>query len=129
MARAVIAHKPELVLDVGAGRGELITLLRKKHIIAYGIDLDNAAENVFYGDARSIPYPDNTFDVVVSNDFFEHIKESDIGKVYSEMKRVSKGAVIARISIKPQKGHLTVKPISWWKEKLPGCQFIGKAWQ
>jgi len=133
VARAAMYHNPKSVLDVGCGTGKIVNLLRNEGIDAWGIDIaeekgEFAPEYCVYGDAINIPFEDNRFDVVVSNDFMEHIAEENIDKVYSEMKRVAKH-VIARICIKPYRYHLTVKPISWWKEKLPGCEFVGKDWQ
>jgi len=131
VARACLAHNPKKVLEVGCGEGKLIRLLRDEGVEAWGVDIEN---NMKYDvhfiagvDAKDLPFKDKLFDVVVSNDFFEHIAEQDIDKVYNEMSRVGKH-VIARISLKEKDNHLTVKPISWWKEKLPGCEFIGKDW-
>ena len=131
MARAVMVHLSKFVLDVGCGEGKLVRLLLDNGIITTGIDIEDnckyASDNFIIGNAKELPFDDETFDVVVSNDFFEHISEEDIDQVYSEMRRVGKH-VIARISLKPKDNHLTVKPISWWKEKLPGCEFVGKDW-
>lgn len=131
MARAVMAHKPKYVLEVGCGEGKLIKLLRDEGIDARGIDIlgngKYAPDCCRYGSALNIPFPDMYFNVVVSNDFFEHIKEEEVPLVYAEMKRVAP-KIIARISLKEKDNHLTVKPISWWKEKLPGCEFVGKDW-
>ncbi len=132
MARAVMEHKPTSVLDVGCGEGKLVSLLRDKGIVTHGIDIDKcgkyAPQWCGYGDALEIPFSDNYFDVVVSNDFFEHLEEGEVPIVYSEMQRVSK-QVVARISLKEKDNHVTVKPMSWWKEKLPGCHFVGDDWE
>ncbi len=136
VARAALEHKPNRVLDVGCGEGKIVNLLRRQGVDAWGIDSCQqegyefgkyAKEYCIKADVRKIPFEDNYFDVVVSNDFFEHISEEDIEAVYSEMKRVGKH-IIARISLKPEVHHLTVKPIEWWKQKLIGCEFIGKEW-
>ena len=132
MARACLEHKPKKVLDVGCGEGKLVKLLRDEGIEASGIDIEGngkyASRWCGYGDALEIPFPNNYFDVVASNDFFEHLEGDEVLIVYSEMQRVGK-QVVARISLKEKDNHLTVKPISWWKEKLPGCHFVGKDWE
>ena len=132
VAKVCAYFKPKSVLDVGCGEGKTVKLLRDMGIDAYGIDTGEMGkydkEHCIYGDARYIPFKDKRFDIVVSNDFFEHIVEEEIDQVYNEMKRVGK-KVIARISLKEKDNHFTVKPISWWKEKLPGCHFIGKDWR
>lgn len=131
VVRTVLAHNPKKVLDVGCGQGKVVCLLRQEGIEAYGIDTEKIATFApswcDVGNAKNIPFTDKFFDVVVSNDFFEHLKEDEIDIVYNEMKRVG-NYVITRISLKQKDNHLTVKPISWWKEKLPGCEFIGKDW-
>jgi ubiquinone/menaquinone biosynthesis C-methylase UbiE len=133
MARACLAYKPASVLDVGCGEGKLVKLLRDEGVDARGIDIGECGKYCpkycSYGNASDIPFDDSSFDIVVSDGVLEHIPEEDIDKVYSEMKRVGKH-IILRICVKtkPWPGHITIKPISWWKKKMVGCQFIGKEW-
>ena len=131
MVRAAMAYNPKSVLDVGCGRGDTVKMLRGHGIEAYGMDIERYSSDWYIEleDATDrFGWDTDRFDVVISNDFFEHIPEEHIDHVYSEMQRVSKGPVIARISVKEKEGHVTVKPIEWWKEKLSGCRFIGKDW-
>ncbi len=117
------------VLDVGCGHGFLVKALLKKGIEAFGVDFSQYAgeeipNNFFISNALILPIADNEFDVVISSDFFEHLREEDIDQVYSEMKRVGKN-VMALISFKGKEpSHLTVKPRGWWEKKLPGCIII-----
>lgn len=137
IADIVCSFEPKKVLDVGCGLGYLVRELRDRGIETYGSDfavdlwkqkwLDY---NIFYhADAKQLPWPNQTFDVVVSSDFFEHIPEQDIDQVFSEMKRVGK-KVIARIAyedvLTPKQAlyHCTNKPKEWWINKLPECQII-----
>ena len=110
----------------------MVQRLRKGGIDAVGIDFSPYAgklipEHFRCADAKNIPYPDNSFDVVLAMDFFEHIAEEDINQVYLEMKRVG-GKIIANISFKKEKGlidtHLTVKPREWWEKKVPEVEII-----
>ena len=135
--KRIMAHSPETVLDVGCGHGFLVKRLVNASINAHGIDFANSAGEectgrFWQGDAtKELPYPADSFDVVVSMDFFEHLEEEDIDKVYKEMKRVGKH-IIALISFKPEKTaegkpqdtHLTVKPREWWEDKIPGVEII-----
>jgi len=134
VARTAMEYKPKRVLDVGCGDGWLVKILRGNGVEAFGIDIDENAgkeipEYFTKAEAKKLPFPDNSFDVVVSNDFFEHIPEEDIDRVYSEMRRVGKN-IVARICVKEKEweGHVTIKPPKWWIEKLPECRFIGKHW-
>ena len=72
-------------LDLGCGTGEMLKLILQKndHKDLYGIDLSEEMLEVaksklpnrvrlFLGDSESLPFPDNSFDVVYCNDSFHH---------------------------------------------------------
>lgn len=99
------------VLDLGSGTGRNIsyvkeTLDREKWIF-YGIDYSVACINYaktqykkqkvkfVQHDGRELPYPDNSFDYLVSSHVMEHIKEEDQPLYLSEMARVLKPRGIA----------------------------------
>ena len=54
------------VLDMGAGAGETLALLRSLGFDARGIDREARGEGVENGDFLHAPYPDGSFDAVVS---------------------------------------------------------------
>ena len=54
------------VLDMGAGAGESLALLRKRGYDARGLDLTPRGEGVEQGDFLHAPYPDGSFDAVLS---------------------------------------------------------------
>ena len=54
------------VLDMGAGAGETLTLLRSLGYAARGIDREPRAEDVESGDFLHAPFPDGSFDAVIS---------------------------------------------------------------
>ena len=54
------------VLDMGAGAGEALTLLREQGFEARGIDLEPRGEDIERGDFLHAPYPDGSFDAVLS---------------------------------------------------------------
>lgn len=132
----VMVCSPSSILDVGCGSGYLVRRLRALGVKALGVDFsDYAGKEIpdwfIVVDASKLPFDDETFDLVISTDFFEHLPEEKIDEVYKEMKRVSKGKVLAQIAWerklnKRQKLlHLTNKPRSWWENKLPDCDFLG----
>ncbi len=101
------------VLDVGCGTGECTCYIAKgvKNCEFYGIDMDDAFieyarnrefdnQNTFEfikGDALKLPFPDRTFDLVVSHTFLTNIGEPL--KALREMKRVAKkGAVVSSVT-------------------------------
>ncbi len=79
------------VLDVGCGSGTL-NLLKSKNVSLVGTDLSEKAleqallagyDEVVLCDSFDIPYPDGTFDFVVSLDVLGHI-ENEIKDIYLE---------------------------------------------
>ncbi len=72
-------------LDLGCGTGEMLKLIFQKDAdkALYGIDLSEKMLSVaksklpdqvklLLGDSESLPFPDNTFDVMFCNDSFHH---------------------------------------------------------
>ena len=84
-----------VLLDLGAGAGILSHMDFKEHVdLACGVDLDHRVlKNPFLhegrvGNAEQIPWPENTFDVVIANNVLEHLSEPAM--VFSEVYRVLK---------------------------------------
>lgn len=96
------------LLDIGCGTGYLIDMLiRQKDAVYYGLDLSpqmlNIAKNklpqsVFLteGSAESLPYEDNTFDIVTCIQSFHHYPKPE--KAMSEAYRVLKNGGLYIIS-------------------------------
>lgn len=85
------------VLDVGCGRGDTVAWLVEQGFDAFGIDVraDYVANGVaLLGPKRlavlgdhGYPYPDRYFDVVLSNQVFEHV--ADLAQLASEVARTT----------------------------------------
>ena len=54
------------VLDMGAGAGETVALLRALGFRAEGIDLSPRSQQIARGDLLHCPYPEGSFDAVIS---------------------------------------------------------------
>jgi ubiquinone/menaquinone biosynthesis C-methylase UbiE len=88
------------VLDIACGEGYGTNLLSKFAKTIAGVDIDKqtvveaklkySAENIQFaqGDTSNIPFPDSTFDVVVSFETIEHHDKHD--EMITEIKRVLK---------------------------------------
>ena len=88
------------ILDLGCGDGELVMEHRNRGYNAYGCDMKyKEGRHVDYldrkgyirlidNDSYKIPFDDKTFDVVVSNQVFEHVK--DYSSTLKEIHRVLK---------------------------------------
>lgn len=87
------------VLDAGCGNGKNMIYLQNKGISVKGIDFSekllqicrNKNLDVEEADIRQLPFPDNSFDYVISIAVIHHLsKESDRHKAIKEMLRVCK---------------------------------------
>ena len=121
--------RPDSVLDVGCGRGFLVRDLNLAGIKTKGCDFAEYAiikkvhPDCVLADAKELLYKDKEFDLVISTDFFEHIEEKELDKVWNEMRRVGHrvAARIATSEENPKKNdyHVTVNPKVWWQERFP----------
>ena len=59
-------EKDARILDMGAGAGETLRLLRALGFDAVGIDLSPRAPEVLCADFLAAPFPDGSFDAVIS---------------------------------------------------------------
>lgn len=87
------------ILDLGAGRGNLVAALEKEGIFAVGIDLREIFEHkskYVIADARRLPFRDESFDLLYQHYFLtdlralQNCKESDILEIIKESYRVLK---------------------------------------
>ncbi len=89
-----IATKSKKILEVGVGKGRMVNILRDNGVDAefYGVDItDNAKRSgsiAVMGDARKLPFRDNTFDLVYSLGVIEHFPETP--RAVEEHARVAK---------------------------------------
>lgn len=91
----------ETLIDIGTSHGHWLPYFQRMGFQKIlGIELDekrarqaqaNGYDQVFVGDAMSIPQPDRSIDVAISNDVFVHILQMDDKKaVIREVERILK---------------------------------------
>ena len=105
------------VLDFGCGRGEVVNYGRSQGYEFFGADRQhtNRPEHFQSTDAGKLQFDDDFFDVVISNQVFEHV--SDPQKWLSEISRVLKpGGVF--LALFPDKsawfeGHVGIYFVHW----------------
>ena len=114
-------------LDVGTGCGELVRVLREKGCDAWGTEVSDYAlenscdkEHVKYGDVRSLPFQNNSFDVVHSLGLWGYFPEDDIQKAIGECKRIGKNQEhnIDYDDYIPEHQYLVIKPKEWWDKQF-----------
>lgn len=91
-------HKQTLeILDVGGYASKLAWFLPTEARLTV-LDLkaapENGKTNYVQANAKSIPFPDANFDLVISSDMLEHVAAEDRGQVVREIFRVSGRHVI-----------------------------------
>lgn len=131
----------ESALDVGCGNGAAVALLSEAGKQAKGVDVSPTAaamarefgRDCVEGSILEIPVPDDSFDLLMSTDVFEHLRPEDVDRAISECFRVARKYLALRIATKPSNikqswidagitevdnPHLTVQPIRWWLSKF-----------
>jgi ubiquinone/menaquinone biosynthesis C-methylase UbiE len=87
------------LLELGCGEG-MLALLKRKDVKVVGIDLSselvaaalhNGYDAACVANVRNLPFPDSSFDYIVSLDVMGHIGLDDKDQVLAEIKRVLRG--------------------------------------
>jgi cyclopropane fatty-acyl-phospholipid synthase-like methyltransferase len=124
----VAYFKPKKVLDVGSAKGHLVGELVTRGADAHGIDLSKYAVEhciegtrgrLTCGSATQMPYPDKSFDLVVTFDMMEHLSEAQYRAAIKEMGRVASKGVLFSITTEDNvhdKSHVSIMPVQKWIE-------------
>jgi len=107
---ALVPARPQRVLEVGCGEGGQLRKVARLEPGArlFGFDLpsealaqrwDGLAASMAVGTAENLPYPDDTFDLVLALEVLEHVTDPDA--VLAEISRVATGAVVLSVPWEP----------------------------
>lgn len=143
MVEYLEASQPGAVLDVGCGYGRFCDAVSRFVPQVYGVDIasvktgnviDNPKVTFIDAEAKEIPLPDRIVDWVTSFDCLEHCLEADIDLVLREFDRLARRGFILSISydqdyIGDVPLHMTVRPETWWIEKLSAYGKVVKTGQ
>lgn len=124
LADWVSRRKPSRVLDYGCGAGEIVGALRERNIEAWGCDvfyeggdystdIPAALKPFIQRMQPAIPFESASFDLVLSNQVFEHVPDMDFA--LREIARMLKPGGIA-VNIFPDRGV--------WREGHCGIPFL-----
>lgn len=112
VARDMISHynlkSGMKVLDVGCGKGFLVKdlILECPGLNVTGVDISkyallNCEKNVigklYYGNAKELLFPSNSFDLVISINTIHNLNEKNVIKALKEIVRVSKGKTFIQV--------------------------------
>lgn len=93
------------ILDYGCGAGETVGSLADAGFDAYGFDIldyvNVPSNRISIGNPGRLPYPDGYFDMIFSDQVFEHAQDQDV--VFAELHRITR----------PGGVHLHVIPAKW----------------
>ena len=97
------------MLDVGCGDGGLVKALVARGADAHGVDLSERAiargrprltGRLYVADAAALPFPDSSFDLVVSHFCLDHCDETQLTSALAEIHRVCRRDVHIRVALK-----------------------------
>jgi ubiquinone/menaquinone biosynthesis C-methylase UbiE len=118
---------PGRLLDVGCGKGDLVRELLKQGADAYGMDVSSVAtthcnhialERFYTGSILALPFPDETFDTLISTNCLELFSPEDVEKALREMHRVCRRHLFFRVVTSQDKDspqNRSEEQRSWWE--------------
>lgn len=130
-AQHILSRQPSSVLEIGAARGYVLKRIQGAGIPAYGLEvskhcyLTRVADGIELWDLCNTPWPvaDKAVDLIYSIAVFEHIPESLLSDVISEMIRVSQrglhGIDFGEKDDGFDKTHCLLRSSSFWKSVMP----------
>lgn len=141
IAKMVINYfKPEKVIDIGCGLGNVVKYLHRGGVEANGIDYSQSFINsapprlrkyLSVGDITNIDFNDNSFDLVICMEVLEHLPLKLIDIAIDELKRICKGSIFVTIpSFGPNNYGLYGLPLNentWFndaKKNIPFSQIV-----
>ena len=121
--------KAGLILDVGCGMKPYESLLNNSGSKYYGTDYPVTMEGSyghstradFFSDSMVLPFPEGTFDTVISTQMLEHVRKPEV--VVYEMSRVLKPDGILILSA-PMTWPLHEEPYDFYRYTLHGLRHL-----
>lgn len=138
----IMKEHPSKLLEVGAGRGTLLAFFSLAGIKCAGLDSDasvidryrefvknlHIGDNILLGDAFKLPFGNKSFDVSVSQGFFEHFSDKEIHALLDEQLRTAK-KVFFSVPSKYYRikdfGNERLMTMGAWKSLLDGYVISG----
>ncbi|WP_029918126.1 class I SAM-dependent methyltransferase [Pelobacter seleniigenes] len=93
----VISLKPNKVLEVGVGSGIFKSVISLFGIVIETIDIDKDLNPDYIGSVISMPFNDDSYDIVCAFQVLEHLPYADAIRAFHEISRVSKRYIVLSI--------------------------------
>jgi len=85
----IITLNPGSILEIGIGNGLVSNYLKHREFDVTAMDIDEQLNPDKVGSVLSIPFPDESFEVVACFEVLEHLPYEDFPKALGEIHRVS----------------------------------------
>ena len=113
---------PRRILEIGVGEGHVMTRVRERFpgVPLVGLDLPDEALRdewkqqglpCMFGDATTLPFPDDSFDLVLAIEVLEHVPGPEAA--LAELARVCSGTFVASVPFEPiwRAGNILRRPL------------------
>ena len=89
-----LALRPANLLEIGKGSGLVSTVLKSRGVDLTSLDIDPAVRPDVVGSVLALPFGDKAFDATLCAEVLEHLPFEDFPKALSEIRRVTRRAVV-----------------------------------
>jgi len=100
LVREAIESDTNKILEIGKGSGFFSDYIKKLGYNITTCDFDKNLAPDVVADVRSLPFKDNSFDIVTAFEILEHIPFEDFPKALAELRRVASRRVIISVPYK-----------------------------
>jgi len=97
------------ILEIGKGNGMVSDYLKKLGFEVTTCDFDGSLKPDYVADIRTLPFSENSFDVVLAYEVLEHLPFEEIPKALSELHRVTSKYVFISLPYRSTGFELIIK--------------------
>jgi len=139
LIRRFVRLEGQAILDVGCGVGTYVRALRRFSPNVHGVDIDDekvavagrTLPNIRLASAENLPYPDDSFDVVLSHEVIEHVRDDRqaIGEAVRVLKKGGHLIVFAPNRLYPFETHGAYWHGTYHFGNIPLVNYLPDRWR